>query len=119
MNPPQAKRRGQVPDPDLDPADWSDLDTLQNQGQIIATTIRDLAIKQLHLSQFIDRCMEHEDRPPLRELVRLLALHGQNASRLGRLLRDQQALSDPAADELSQAIDLALDELSTEWGVEL
>jgi hypothetical protein len=119
MNRPPAKRYGQMPDPELDPADWPALDTPQNQGQIIATTIRDLAIKQLHLSRFIDRCMEQEDQPPLRDLIRLLALHGQNASRLGRLLRDQQALSDPAADELNQAINQALDELSAEWGVEL
>jgi hypothetical protein len=56
---------------------------------------------------------------PLRELAHLLALHSQNAARLGRLLRDQRALSGEAADGLSNAITQALDELATEWGIDL
>jgi hypothetical protein len=53
------------------------------------------------------------------ELARLLALHGQNASRIGRLLRDQRALSGAAADGLLEAIAKALDEISTELGIKL
>ncbi len=52
-------------------------------------------------------------------MLRLFALHGQNASRLGRLLRDKRALSGQAADGLLTAIATALDEISTELGVTL
>ena len=52
-------------------------------------------------------------------LVNLLRIHGQNASRLGRLLRDKRALSGEAADGISAAISQALDELSTELGIDL
>lgn len=38
---------------------------------------------------------------------------------IGRLLRDQRALSGEAADGIAGALAQALDELSTEWGVEL
>jgi hypothetical protein len=51
--------------------------------------------------------------------MKLFSLHGQNASRLGRLLRDQRALSGQAADGLLDAIGKALDEISTELGVTL
>lgn len=53
------------------------------------------------------------------ELRHLLRIHGQNASRLGRLLRDQRALSGEAADGISGAVAQALDELSNELGVDL
>lgn len=98
--------------------DMPELAIPDHQGQIIAAVIADLARKQQRLSQLIDHYLAG-DEPSVRDLARLLALHGQNASRLGRLLRDQQALSDPVTDELSQAIDFALDQLSAEWGVEL
>ncbi len=52
-------------------------------------------------------------------MARLLALHGQNASRIGRLLRDKRALSGASADGILGAIGQALDELSTELGVPL
>jgi hypothetical protein len=48
--------------------------------------------------------------------VKLFALHAQNASRLGRLLRDQRALGGQAAEGLTAAIAAALDELNTELG---
>lgn len=84
----------------------------------IAGVIHDLAAKQQCLSEYIDGCLA-DDSLPIRDLVRLLALHGQNASRLGRLLRDKRALSGEAADGISGAIAQALDELATEWGLEL
>jgi len=55
----------------------------------------------------------------VRDLANLLRIHGQNAGRLGRLLRDRQALSGEAADGISGAIAQALDELSSELGAEL
>jgi hypothetical protein len=84
----------------------------------IAGVIHDLAAKQQRLSEYIDDCLG-DDSLPIRDLARLLALHGQNASRLGRLLRDKRALSGEAADGISGAIAQALDELATEWGLEL
>jgi hypothetical protein len=89
------------------------------QGPVeIAAVIRDLGAKQQILSDLIDRCLAEGD-PPTGDLARLLTLHSQNAARLGRLLRDQQALGDPAATLMVEAINAALDELSEEWGVEL
>ena len=53
------------------------------------------------------------------ELVKLLSLHGQLTSRIGRLLRDRQRVSGDGADELAQAVDAALDDLGQKWGIEL
>lgn len=55
----------------------------------------------------------------IQELALLLRIHGQNASQLGRLLRDRRALSGHAADGISDAIAQALDELSSELEVHL
>ena len=81
--------------------------------------ILDLAAKQAQLSAMIDHCLQDINGHDLRDIARLMALHAQTASRLGRLLRDQDALSGNTADQLQEAIDFALDELSEEWGVEL
>ena len=53
------------------------------------------------------------------DLFRVFELYTQASSRLGRLLRDKRALSGDAADGIAGAIAQALDELSTELGVEL
>ena len=81
--------------------------------------ILDLAAKQAQLSAMIDHCLQDINGHDLRDIARLMALHAQTASRLGRLLRDQDALSGNTADQLQEAINFALDELSEEWGVEL
>jgi hypothetical protein len=52
-------------------------------------------------------------------LVKLFALYAQSSSRLTSMLRARRALSGEAADGIARAIAQALDELSTEWGVEL
>jgi len=83
----------------------------------IAEIIDDLAAKQARISAYIDSCID--DGLPVDTLAHLLALHGQNASRLGRLLRDQRALSGEAADGIAGAIAQALDELSNELGTPL
>jgi len=85
-------------------------------GATIEEIIQDLAERHAKLSAYIESRMEELQ---LAELVSLLRLHGQNASRLGRLLRDQRALSGEAADGIAGAIAQALDELGTEWGVDL
>lgn len=86
----------------------------------ITAIITDLQTKQATISAFIQKQMGAEtDKTDIEDLVRLLQLHGQNASRLGRLLRDQRALSGEAADGIAGAIGAALDELSTQWGIDL
>lgn len=89
----------------------------QGPAPTIDEVIADLAAKQVQLSAFIDACVA-EGRDLL-ALVRLFALHGQNASRLGRLLRDQRALSGEAADGVRGAIAQALDELGEALETEL
>ena len=79
----------------------------------IQDIITDMLAKQSRLSALLDEEQEIE------QLATLLQLHGQNASRLGRLLRDQRALSGESADGLLDAIGKALDELGTELGTQL
>jgi len=79
----------------------------------LADVIHDLAVKQARLCKHINGHLESYD---IHTLARLLQLHAKTASRLGRLLRDQRALSGEAADGISAAIGQALDELSTELG---
>ena len=86
----------------------------------IVDIIADLAAKQIALSNHIDDLLSTtDDLPNMVDLVKLFSLHGQNASRLGRLLRDQRALSGAASDGIAGAIAQALDELSTELGTDL
>jgi hypothetical protein len=84
----------------------------------IDAIIDNLYQRQLHLDEYIDQVLSGGS-VSIEELAHLLRIHGQNASRLGRLLRDRRALSGDAADGISGPIAQALDELSTELGVEL
>jgi hypothetical protein len=79
--------------------------------------VADLADRQGLLTSYLEKRLSAGAE--VEEIARLFALHGQNASRLGRLLRDQRALSGDSADGLLAAIGQALDELSTELGIEL
>jgi hypothetical protein len=88
---------------DLHPPDLDDL-------------ILRLADRQTALSRYIDRRWSDLDEL---HLTRLLSIHGQNAARLGRLLRDWRAVHGDPPDPLDEAIDEALAELSVEWGVDL
>ena len=91
-----------------------DLDGIEHPP--INSVIQDLVARQVQLSAIIDT---HIDDLSIQDLARLFAIHGQNASRLGRLLRDRKALSGDAADRFQQIVDMALDGLSAEWGIEL
>jgi hypothetical protein len=73
--------------------------------------------RELLLDDLITQIWESD--LPVEEVARLLRIHGENAGRLGRLLRDRRALSGDAADGISAAIAQALDELGSELGVEL
>lgn len=94
-----------------------------SNSALIRDLIQDLAAKQEVLSDLIDRLLTQEAESggtlSAQELGRLIALHSQNASRLGRLLRDRRALDEDAADGMPAGISRALDELAEEWGVEL
>ena len=81
----------------------------------ITDILQDAQARQAQLSAYIDEAMaEGVDTDTA---VKLFALHAQNASRLGRLLRDQRALGGQAAEGLTAAIAAALDELGTEIGL--
>ncbi|MGC9349112.1 MAG: hypothetical protein ACP5JG_13285 [Anaerolineae bacterium] len=82
----------------------------------IEDVVADLAEKQRLVSEYIE---EQAADMEVDQLAHLLALHARTASRLGRLLRDQRALSGDAADGIAGAIAQALDELSTELGTDL
>ena len=79
----------------------------------IGDVVSDLQRKMERLSEVIDGCQDQE------ALLKLMALHAQMASRLGRLERDKRALDGKAADGLLDAIGKALDEISTELGIKL
>jgi hypothetical protein len=75
-----------------------------------------LGRQQTLLSRYIDRRWSDLDAV---QLARLLSTHGENAACLGRLLRDWRAIHGDPPDILERAIDEALHELGTEWGVQL
>ena len=79
--------------------------------------IGDLAERQAQLTAYLEELPA--EGGDLGALAKIFALHGQNASRLGRLLRDKRALSGEAADGLLECIGKALDEISTELGIAL
>jgi len=90
----------------------------QHELRSIDDVLSDMLTRQSQLSAYIEeKSATGEIEIP--DMVKLLSLHGQNASRIGRLLRDQRALSGESADGIAGAIATALDELSVEWGVEL
>jgi hypothetical protein len=83
----------------------------------IEGVIGDLAERQARLTAYLEQVLA--EGGDIAEVAKVFALHGQNASRLGRLLRDRRALSGDSADGLLDAIGKALDEISTELGVKL
>ena len=110
-DPPRCAAHGGRRAPESDPEDIPDT---------IDSVIHDLASKQRKLSDYINTYTEeHEENLAVRDLARLFQIHGLNASRLGRLLRDQRALSGEATDGIAGAIAQALDELATELGTDL
>lgn len=83
--------------------------------ETIDDVIADALEKQARLSAILDNTADLDGA----DLAKLLAIHGQNASRLGRLLRDRRALSGESADGLLTALGTALDEIATELGITL
>jgi hypothetical protein len=86
----------------------------------INNVIRDLDERQRRLTAYIESQVENEGGElSAREIAALLGLYGQNAVRLGRLLRDRQALAGESTDAIVKAIEKALDKLAADWGVEI
>jgi hypothetical protein len=75
--------------------------------------IEDQLGRQEQLSAYIDELMAEGGGGP-EEIFKLFSLSAQNASRLGRLLRDKRALSGESADGLLEAVGKVLDEINTE-----
>ncbi len=92
-------------------------DHLNRDLRTIDGIVADLADRQAQLTGYLEQVLAEGGN--IGEVAKVFALHGQNASRLGRLLRDQRALSGESADSLLAAIGKALDEISTELGVKL
>ena len=81
---------------------------LENIGDVAT----DLMAKQEQLSVYIDdQLLVGIDSE---EMMKLLALLAQNASRLGRLMRDKRALSGESADGLLEAVGKLMDEINTQ-----
>lgn len=75
------------------------------------------ALRRLEqLGAYIDA---HQNELSTAELARLLAVHGENTARLGRLLRHARAMSGAAADGLLDAIGKALDEIANQLDIQL
>jgi hypothetical protein len=90
--------------------------SMREDRLVIEDVIQDLAAQQAWLSEYIQTHIEELDTVLL---VRLLNLHGQNAARLSKLLRDQHTLSDKAANGISVALEQAMVELSLILGTDL
>lgn len=106
-----------APEGETEDASAADVSAADISAADISAIILDLAAKQQKLSKYIDECLD--GGATVGQLTALFALHAQNASRLGRLLRDRLALGGDAGDELFAALNKALDELGQAWDVEL
>jgi len=78
----------------------------------IDVIIHNLFQRQQALNTYIN---DHPDTT-VDELAHLLQIHGQNASRLGRLMRDRKTIAPESSKGLTRAIDLALNELADRLG---
>lgn len=74
--------------------------------------------KQTQLSAYIEDKLTSNEASP-QDMANLFALHGQNASRIGRLFRDQKVLETGGIDELLDVVGDALDLLGDEVAVRL
>lgn len=83
-------------------------------GELLDELVVMLVEKQAQFHAMLDR-----GDLPSEQAMRLFGLLSLNAARVGRLLRDQRALSGEAADGIASAISQALNELSIEMGNEL
>jgi len=87
--------------------------------ETLEDVIADLGAKQAKISRRLEEELE-SDRPLSPTGLALLTLHSQNAGKLGQLMNYKLKQGNKGReDELQQAINQALDELSEELGMEL
>jgi hypothetical protein len=109
----------------LDPQELADLvlyaDDLDLDDEIACARIALRRVLTLLDTPTITQFEDTTDRQPLApdDYARLVGLALQATRTIARLLRDKRALSGDAADGISGAIGLALDEISSLWGVDL
>lgn len=120
-DPPRCAAHGGAPTPPGAPAGNNNAQThgAYTSAQVSAdltARIDDLDRRIRQLSDYIDHHLA--DLAP-EDFTRLAALQGQLSSRLGRLMRDRIQIDGQGGDELTEAINKALDELSQEWDIEL
>jgi hypothetical protein len=85
----------------------------------IDDVIADLAAKQALLSEYIENHLsEIADDVTAKRLIRVFAIHGENASRLGRLMVARQALMGGPEEGIAAAIAEALAEMEAGEGIE-
>ena len=77
-----------------------------------------MGAKQARLSVLLDRTLDSDDLDT-DFVAKLFSLHTQAAGKLAQLLQYQRAQASTSQDELSRAINQALDELAKELGIEL
>lgn len=85
-----------------------------SNARTLADLINDLTQRLHDLNAYIDT---HATEPEL--YARLVALHGQIASRIGRLIRDQQAIAEAAGGDMDAVIQAALDLVSGDLEADL
>lgn len=78
----------------------------------------EIAIVRVMLGRLLPR-LESPAELPTAEIAALVPLVLSCTGRIAQLLRDRRALSGKAGDSLLEALGVALDELSTEWGTDL
>lgn len=78
----------------------------------------EIAIVRVMLGRLLPK-LESPAELPTPELAALVPLVLNSTGRIAHLLRDRRALSGKAGDSLLEALGVALDELSTEWGTDL
>ncbi|HSM57443.1 MAG TPA: hypothetical protein VK879_14930 [Candidatus Sulfomarinibacteraceae bacterium] len=97
--------------------------TTQEISDLVASTgdsslVDEIAVSRVVLRRLLS-VLQDEDELSVRELTRVASMVFNGSRVVAHLLRDERALSGEAADGIAGAIGHALDELATEWGLEL
>jgi len=111
----EGRHRGAQPDNDNARTHGFYAEPTGKVGATIEDVVADVQKRQHQLSSYIDEQLA-DGKITTADILSLFALHSQTASRLGRLLRDERALSGKAADGIAGAIAAAIAEIATEKG---
>ena len=104
--------------PYFTPADVAALDAfLEVTGHDLSLT-PEVETARVLLRHILDR-MRATPSQPTAELTRLTTLALAALRTIARLVRDQHAITPEGRNELMEALDVALDNISAEWGIKL